>query len=96
MKHCVRTGKPVSPETWGFFDKYGAVIEEMQKYAFENHETIEIQFRGQVRDQECGDRQTWLNRDYNAGGKEIIDGIVLFERGLVSATQYEWIERVKK
>lgn len=92
MKHCARTGKPVSRETWEFFDKYGAVIEEMQKYAFENHETIEIQFRGL----ECGDRQTWLNRSYNVGGKEVTDDITLFERGIVSATQYEWIEGVKK
>lgn len=92
MKHCARTGEPVSPETWGFFDKYGTVIEEMQKYAFENHETIEIQFRGQG----CGDRQTWLDRRYNVGGKEVTDDIVLFERGPVSANQYEWIEGVKK
>lgn len=88
MKHCERTGQPVKPETWGFFEKYGAFIEEMQKYALENHENIELQFRGN----EDGDRQTWLKRDYNVGSRLITDDITLFERGCVSATQYEWIE----
>ena len=86
MKHYIETGEPVNPDTWRFFEKYEPIIEEMQKYAFDNHEEIEIRINGSYN----GDRQTWLNREYNVGDREMKDDIVLFESGRALAHQYEW------
>ena len=92
-KTVVRTGEPVSLRTWGFFEKYEDLIEEMAKYAEDNHETINITFRGEG---QPGRRQTWLQRGYNAeGDRELMDDITLFEDGGVSETQYEWVEEVE-
>lgn len=93
-KTFVHTGEPVSQRTWEFFEKYEDMIEEMQKYARDNHETIKIVFLGEG--QMPGRRQTWLQRTYNAGNTQLMDDITLFEDGGISTTQYELGEEVKE